>query len=401
MNHLSGKRKVIMFFVAAVLTVMQPVTAMASDSDIRLSSDDEASFLLQGMPELASEGAIVVDIKTGYTMYEKDIYKKLYPASITKIMTAILAIENLNLSDIVTFSHDAVYTIEPGSSSGYLREGEQITVEQCLYGLMLISGNDIANGLGEAISGSMSEFAVKMTEKAKKIGCMYTNFSNAHGLHDENHYTCPYDMAVIGKYAYDNYDMYRTLISETRYVVEPTEKCDETRYWHNSNRLIEVGNKYYDEDCLGGKTGFTNEAGGTLVTYHNINGRTIMIVVMKAYNSAGAYDDTIRMCDYIEENTDQTYYGRLDESYQELKKQEAESLAQAVNVVNGEKSAGISNDGDEVEKNVTTFSLPQKIVLLILTIFVLYYFYISVQRSKRRRKRSRRHYRKIYTERDL
>ena len=391
-------KKAITVFMAAVFIMSVPITSFADGADIKLSSDEESTFLLGNMPEISSEGAIVADITTGYTLYEKDIYKKLYPASITKIMTAMLAIDNLNMSDIVTFSHDAVYSIEPGSSSGYLREGEQITVEQCLYGLMLISGNDIANGLGEAVSGSTENFAKAMTAKAKELGCKQTNFANTHGLHDENHYTCPYDMAVIGKYAYDNYDMYRTLISETRYVVEPTAKCDETRYWHNSNRLIEPGQKYYDEDCKGGKTGFTNEAGGTLVTYHEINGRIIMIVVMKSYNSAGAYDDTNRMCDFISENTDEAYFKKLDEKYQKLKEDEAESKALAVKADSNQNNEKGKSTEEEGKKAESSFTMPQKVVLFAVAVFVIYYFYISVQRNKKR-KRSRERY-KMYTQND-
>lgn len=393
MKQLMRVKKLLTLLMTVVITISMYVTAYADVKSVITSSDTGENTLIAGMPEIAGEGAIVVDLATGYTLYEKDILGKFYPASITKIMTATLAIENLKLEDIVTFSHDAVYSIEPGSSSGYLREGEQITVEQCLYGLMLISGNDIANGLGEAVAGTMEAFAVKMNEKAKELGCKNTNFVNTHGLHDENHYTCPYDMALIAKNAYKNLDFFRTLISETRYVVEPTEKCNETRYWHNTNRLIEVGNQYYDEDCIGGKTGYTDQAGNTLVSFHKIHDREIMIVVMRNFNGAGAFSDTITLCDYINENVSADYFKKLDEKYNILVEQESESNTDAEDVYAGIKNPANADDikgsagGEE-----SSFPLPIKILLILVVIFVIYYFYISVQRSKRR-KHSRRYYR--------
>ncbi len=280
---------------------------------------------LNAPPEIVAEAGIVIDMTTGYTLYEKNIQQQHYPASITKIMTAILSLENLNMEDVITFSHDAVYTIEPGSSSAYAEEGEQLTVEQCLYGLMLISGNDVANALGEAVAGSMDAFAQKMTDKAVELGCIGTQFKNAHGLHDEGHYTTAYDMAVIASYAYTNIEAFRTLCSTIRYDVPPTNLCNETRYWLNSNRMLREGEEYYYEACNGGKTGFTNEAGGTFVSYANLDGRQVLCVIMKSTNSAGAYSDTILLYDYIRQNVKPEDYAALD-----AKAAEDESIAASI-----------------------------------------------------------------------
>lgn len=344
------------------------------------------------MPEIVAEGAIVVDVNTGYTLYEKNIYTKYYPASITKIMTATLSLENLKYEDIVTFSHDAVFSIEPGSSAGYLNEGEQITVEQCLYGLMLISGNDIANGLAETVAGTMDSFARMMTEKAKALGCINTNFTNAHGLHDENHYTCPYDMAVIARNAYMNLEQFRTLISTVRAEIPPTAMCNETRYWLNSNRMIQQGTAYYDGDCLGGKTGFTDQAGGTLVTFHNINNRTVMIVIMKDTNSVGAYTDTKLICDYLHEKLNAQYIEKLDNAYTALKEKESESDAQ-FQVSNNSKDnikAETTKKAEEKDNGGgSSFPVGVKVLLVVVLVAVIYYFIISVQRNKKRRRKSR------------
>jgi len=301
-------------------------------------------------------------------------------------MTATLALERLKLTDTITFSHDAVFTIEPGSSSGYLDEGEQITVEQALYGLMLISGNDLANGLSEAVAGSMSEFSVLMTEKAKELGCKNTNFVNAHGLHDENHYTCAYDMAIIARNIYNESEMFRKLCSTVKYTVPPTNKQSETRYWRNSNRMIVDWEEYYYPDCVGGKTGFTNEAGGTFVSFSNINGRLLMTVILQSTNSAGAYKDSIALYDYMKANINTDIYSKMDKLHSEKIKKEnlviSESKLHTVStnkVINEERVEG------------SIFPMPLKIVLFVLMLFVIYYFYVRYTRFQKRKRRRRRY----------
>ncbi len=388
-----GIRNIISFVTAGII-ILGIASVSYGEESIKVNTDGNESeaLIVEGMPEIVAEGAIVVDVNTGYTLYEKNIYTKYYPASITKIMTATLSLENLKYEDIVTFSHDAVFSIEPGSSAGYLNEGEQITVEQCLYGLMLISGNDIANGLAETVAGTMDSFAWMMTEKAKALGCINTNFTNAHGLHDENHYTCPYDMAVIARNAYMNLEQFRTLISTVRAEIPPTAMCNETRYWLNSNRMIQQGTAYYDGDCLGGKTGFTDQAGGTLVTFHNINNRTVMIVIMKDTNSVGAYTDTKLICDYLHEKLNAQYIEKLDNAYTALKEKESESDAQ-FQVSNNSKDnikAETTKKAEEKDNGGgSSFPVGVKVLLVVVLVAVIYYFIISVQRNKKRRRKSR------------
>lgn len=388
-----GIRNIISFVTAGII-ILGIASVSYGEESIKVNKDgnESESLIVEGMPEIVAEGAIVVDVNTGYTLYEKNIYTKYYPASITKIMTATLSLENLKYEDIVTFSHDAVFSIEPGSSAGYLNEGEQITVEQCLYGLMLISGNDIANGLAETVAGTMDSFARMMTEKAKALGCINTNFTNAHGLHDENHYTCPYDMAVIARNAYMNLEQFRTLISTVRAEIPPTAMCNETRYWLNSNRMIQQGTAYYDGDCLGGKTGFTDQAGGTLVTFHNINNRTVMIVIMKDTNSVGAYTDTKLICDYLHEKLNAQYIEKLDNAYTALKEKESESDAQfqvSNNSKDNIKAETTKKAEDKDNGGGSSFPVGVKVLLVVVLVAVIYYFIISVQRNKKRRRKSR------------
>ena len=387
--------------LAGFLTFMLTATTVYADGNISVKPSDNTTGIytvtgdVDKVPEILAQSAIVVDMKTGYTLVEKNIYDKLYPASITKIMTAILTLEHASLDETVTFSYDAVYSVEPGSSAAYVDEGEQLSVEQCLYGLMLISGNDLANGLAEHVGGTMDNFAIMMTNKAKELGCENTNFTNAHGLHDENHYTTVYDMALIAKYAYDNLEMFRTLCSTGYYECEPTNKQTETRYWRNNNKLINSKQEQYYEPCIGGKTGFTNQAGGTLVTYANINGRTLMCIVMKTANSLASYADTTELYEYVKNNIGDDVFASLDAKYEEETAEKPEETTAGQEQTTTEKVTAASTT-TTTEQEDGGMWIGWKILILAVTVLIIYYVYVRYMRylnkkrkieQKRRRRR--------------
>lgn len=252
--------------------------------------------------KLTAQSAILMDADTGLILYEKNAYDSHYPASITKIMTTLLAIENASLGEVVTFSKSAAFGIEAGSSTIYTDVGEKLTVEQCLYAMMLESANEVCLGIAEHVSGNVESFADLMNSRAKEIGCKNTHFSNPHGLHSDDHYTCAYDMALIGREALKS-STFRTVASAKRYVMPATNKKPE-RYWNNHHQMV-YGWKYpqYESSsCIGGKTGFTQMAGNTLVTFAEKNGMTLIAVVMCAASHANQkqnqYTDTKRLLDY-------------------------------------------------------------------------------------------------------
>ena len=148
-------------------------------------------------PQVYAESAIVMEASTGTILYAKGIDEQHYPASITKIMTVLLALENCQMDEEVTFSHNAVYSIDYGSSSIARDEGEVLTVEECLYAIMLESANECANAIAEHISGSTEEFANLMNQRAAELGCTNTHFANPSGLPNEEHYTSAHDMAQV------------------------------------------------------------------------------------------------------------------------------------------------------------------------------------------------------------
>lgn len=257
-----------------------------------------SEIFAQNKPVIQSESAILMDAKTGFIIYEKNIYKKQFPASITKIMTTLLAIENGNLEDTITFSKDAVYSIEWRSSHIGMREGEQISLRNALYGMVLMSANEVSNAIAEHIDGSIDGFSEHMTRRAKEIGAINTNFVNPHGLHDENHYTTAYDMALIAKEALQN-QKFREIIQTPRYEIPPTNK-NEIRYLHNQHYMLPGCTrniKYVYEGCLGGKTGYTDQARHTLVTYAQKNGLELICVILKS-DKPLMYDETTTLFDY-------------------------------------------------------------------------------------------------------
>lgn len=253
-------------------------------------------------PEISTLSAIVMEVNTGTILYEKNIHEKHYPASITKILTTLLAIENCDLDEIVTFSKDAVYKNE-GDTSHISRDvGEKMTMEDCLYGVMLASANECAYAVAEHVAekqgGTYSDFINLMNERAQKLGCTDSNFHNCNGLPDDEHLTTVYDMALISREAYHN-SIFRTITGTGKYTINPTNKHSDPTYLLNHHGMLYPyrSRQYLYEYCTGGKTGYTTVAGNTLVTFAEKNGITLVCVVMRT-DSVNQYVDTKSLLDF-------------------------------------------------------------------------------------------------------
>jgi D-alanyl-D-alanine carboxypeptidase (penicillin-binding protein 5/6) len=233
-----------------------------------------------------------MDFTTGQVLYDKNMHKRMYPASTTKILTAIIAIEKGNLNDIVTAS-DNVTKID--GNSIFLSPGEQLTLEQLLYALLLESANDAAIAIAEHIGGSIENFAKMMNEKAKEIGAYDSHFVNPNGLPDENHYSTPYDMALIARYAMQNPE-FRKIVTTIHYQIPPTNKFDKVRDLWLSNRLIKPSSFHY-EGADGVKTGYTVAAGQVLVASATRDGHRLISVIM-GDQGTNIWTDTIKLLDY-------------------------------------------------------------------------------------------------------
>ena len=261
---------------------------------------NEISGWPQG-PQIEAEAAVVMDADTGAFLYSKNMDRKEYPASITKIMTALVAIENADLNCKIKFSENAVYNLEEGSSHAGIQVGEILSMRRALYGLMLESANDVANGIAEKVGGSISGFADMMNAKAAELGCVNTHFTNPHGLQNEDHYTCARDMALITQAAL-KHPTFRKIAGTTTYTCPKTNKVADERYWYNHNQMIQKDAQYYYEGCFGGKTGFTSDALNTLVSYAERDGRTLICVELHVNGKDKAYSESHAMLDYAFEN---------------------------------------------------------------------------------------------------
>lgn len=251
-------------------------------------------------PEIESMSAIVMELSTGTILYEKETQQDYYPASITKIMTTLIALENSDLNEVVTFSDNA---IDSTSGSGIARDyGEQMSMEYCLYGVMLASANECAAAVAEHVGGTIDNFVAMMNKKAKELGCVNTHFNNPHGLPDENHYTCAYDMALIAQAAYQN-ETFRIITGTARYTIPPTNKHSEPTPLQNHNEMLYPfkHTKYVYEYCTGGKTGWTSVANSTLVTYAEKDGMSLVCVVMNV-QAPGHWTDSRHLFDYAFDN---------------------------------------------------------------------------------------------------
>ncbi len=219
---------------------------------------------------------LLMDANSGNVLFEKNGYSKIYPASTTKILTTILVLDNLALDENVVVSQKAANSVPIGSSVMGVKAGEIYSVENLLYGLLLPSGNDAAIVLAEAVSSNVDDFAKLMNDKAKQIGCLNTHFVNPHGFFDENHYSTPYDMALIFKYAM-KYDKFREILGTKTWELPPTNKTPEKRTLKNTNRLIDDNYSVFYKYALGGKTGYTIESRGTYVGYAKKDDKLLIV----------------------------------------------------------------------------------------------------------------------------
>ena len=228
---------------------------------------------VNGIPTLASEGAIVVDALTGETLYEKNAYEQLYPASTTKILTALLVIEEGDLDHVVVIAPEDT-KVEP-SAIGF-RPGDQFTRRELLYALMLKSANDVAQALARDNAGSIEAFAEKMTRRAASLGALQSHFANPHGLPNPDHYTTPYDLALIARAAMQQ-PTFRQIVGTVSYPW--TTQQGATVLLKNHNKLLWCP-PWKFEGCTGLKTGYTAKAQGVLVSSALRNHREVISVVM-------------------------------------------------------------------------------------------------------------------------
>ena len=237
-------------------------------------------------PKVMAETAIVMDMDTGEVLYAKGIDEKRAPAS---------TIEKVPFETQIAFT-DEVNNIEAGSTHIGIKPGETLTMKDCAYAILLASANEVSSGVAEYIGTTVPTFVDMMNQRAKELGCTNTHFVNANGLYDENHYTTARDLAIIAKAAFQN-ETFREVIKTPYYIVPKTNITDEDRWLNNHHKMVLQGSEHY-EGCLGGKTGYTEKAGNTLVTYAERDGRKLVCVLLADINIVAQYTDTKALLDY-------------------------------------------------------------------------------------------------------
>ena len=242
-------------------------------------------------PNISAKNAIAIEASTGRIIYEKDANTKVPMASTTKIMTAIVALEQNLPTDTVVVSNNAAWT---GGSNVALKKDDEIQLSELMYGLMLNSGNDAAVAIAEHTSGTVEEFAKLMNQKAKEIGAFSTNFVTPHGLDSKDHYSTAYDMAIITKYALENPTIQK-LVSTSHYTMK--FKNGKTKQLSNTNPLL----SFY-QGANGVKTGYTGLAGKCLVASAKRNDLEIIAVILGSPSSKARINDSVKILDYCFNN---------------------------------------------------------------------------------------------------
>ncbi|PNV59421.1 peptidase S11 [Clostridium sp. chh4-2] len=230
---------------------------------------------------ILAEGGIVIDMDSGTVLFGQNIRVGYYPASITKLLTALVVLEHASLDEEVAFSHDAVYNIEEGSGNYFgLDEGDKWPVEDCLYALILRSSNQASNALAEHVGGTRDGFVDMMNETIERLGCTGSRFKNPSGLNDPEQVVTPYDMALIAKAAFSNEKLLE-IASSKRHKFPPTVNTPEEISATIEHKLLKESEEVYFPDAIAGKTGYTSLAGNTLVTLAERDGRRVIAVVLK------------------------------------------------------------------------------------------------------------------------
>lgn len=289
--------KILIFILCGLVFISNSVAVFAEvDTSAEFAVDSDYWTYWPQAETITGKTACLMDADTGTILYSKGLDAQRYPASITKLMTALIVAENCSLDDQVTMTETGMADAYAGSSNCNPQLGEVFTVKECLELLLIKSANDIASQLAEHTAGSVQNFATMMNEKAILLGCTNTNFVNASGLEDSNHYTSARDMALIMRAAIQN-DTIREIMGMPSCTIPATNMSDE-RYYTTHNLLMQPDSGYYYEGCLGGKTGYTDISQSTLVCYAQRNDMTLIGVVMGAPETQSNASDMITLFDY-------------------------------------------------------------------------------------------------------
>lgn len=350
-------RKKLLVLMISIISVFTSLTGVfAAPDGIYMESSNISK------PDIQSDAAILADLKTGRVIYSKNADEAMYPASTTKIMTGILALEYGNLNDTVTASVSALAPITNEDSHMGILIGEQFTLEQLIYGMLVYSANDAANVIATHIAGTPENFVEIMNKKAEELGTKNTHFVNTYGIHDDDHYTTAEDLALITRYAMQN-EKFREIVKTPIYKIAPTEKYTTERNLPNTNLFLSSfrSAEFYNKNVTGVKTGSTDAAGYCLVTTAAKDATELLVIVLKAPSRSECYKDSKELLDLGFNNYSYTTIAKSGNVIRDSKVYEAKKDTRVALTVKEDIAALLPKDIDINENVVVKENLPEVI----------------------------------------
>lgn len=361
------KKKVIylIFLIIFIISLIFPNFALAENittNELKVQEKPENGEVKVEQKEdifsgITAPNLILAETNTGRIIYERNADERIYPASLTKLMTAILVVENCELDEIVTVSENAVISVPSGYVNANLQVGEELTVEDLLYVMLIPSANDAANALAEHVGGNIESFSTMMNSRAKELGCTGSNFTNPSGLHQEEHYTTTKDLFLISQNVISN-NLIKKILGTTTYTLPSTNKYTATqRTFTTTNYMIRKSlTKYYCDYCIGAKTGYTGEAKNCVVEFANKDGIKLTAIVMgeNAKVKGQKFLDAKEMFEYVFENYENKKVATKDEKYETVRVNNGTKDTRDLEVIykNDINILKAQNNITEIEKSV-------------------------------------------------
>ena len=343
------KKKINKVLIMTILLIF-----IGFNSSIKVYATEELS--------VNAKASIVVETNSGKIIHENNAEVQNYPASITKILTAILVIENCELDDVATVSQSAISHIPQGYVVAPLVVGEKMKVEELLYALMLKSANDAAYVLAEHVGGSVEGFSDMMNKKAEELGCKNSHFVNPNGIHNSNHYSTAYDMYLISKYAMEN-EKFVKIVSTYQHTLPVTNKyIKNDRIMKNTNLFVNPNSKYFDKNIKGIKTGTTLQAGNCLITNINKDGFDVITVVLGAQTKDSKFSETSKMIKYTFDNYTYTILHKKDDVIKNIEVEKATKETKNLNLVISDDITTMNNINIDVKQIEPEITLNEEIV---------------------------------------
>jgi len=318
-----NKMKKITYFTLIIIFILQLIFSNCVFAQSMVKIKNNLLQVKDIFEDITAPNLLLGEINSERILYERNADEKIYPASVTKLMTAILVAENCELDEIVTVSENAIFSVPSGYVNANLQVGEEVTVEDLLYVMLIPSANDAANALAEHVGGSIESFSAMMNTKAKELGCTGSNFTNPSGLQEKEHYTTTKDLYLISKEAITK-PIIKKIIKTTQYTLPETNKYTDTkmkRIFATTNYMIRPSlTKYYCDYCIGGKTGYTTEAKNCVVEYAEKDGIELIAIVMgeNASVKGKKFLSAKTMFEYVFKNYENKQIATQNEKYETI-----------------------------------------------------------------------------------